>query len=461
MAGPIANRKDAPWTGPWADWSAGLAYLRDAPRTLLRLADRGPEPQALRVGALRLLLVHRPEDLVGLLARDRQGWAKAGLGRAEALIGQGLLTSAGEHHDRQRLLVQHAFMPERLTSLRASWIAAAEGLLARWESRPGEHGVFGDLKYLSARCIAEALFGPLDAAAQAALEADLATCMAWLNRYPEPLAFLDQLPSPGRRAMRAARTRLRARARGAWQSDGGGPLLAPLRSARDGAGRAMDEEAAVDELLTFLIAAFEPTAVALSWTLWRLARHPDWQERLVAEARLERAVDEPGDLAVTAAKNSASGMAAAPKLSPLRHAFLAECLRLHPPIWVVARRAPQACTVGGRAVSAGTWLMLSPLVTQRGPAYHDPRSFQPERWAAGEPPPGAYLPFGWGLRRCLGEGLALGLCDLFLDLALQRLRLELPHQPGRTAAAASSPPPMEATITLRPKAGLPLHITAR
>lgn len=443
----------------WAEWRDGLAYLRDAPGTLFRLARRGPGPQALRVGALRLLLVHRPEDLVELLEHDREGWPKAGLGRAEAVIGQGLLTSRGAHHDRQRHLAEAAFAPEQVSGLGGSWRSATERQLAAWRSGPGDHEVFADLRGLSARCISEAIFGPAAAGESAAVEAHLAACLAWLNRYPEPLAFLDALPSSARGAMRRARTHLRGQAQVAWTSGRGGPLLAPLRAAGDARGQGMDREAAIDELLTFLIAAYEPTAVALAWALWRLARHPDWQQRLADEARAAVAAPSGSPSGGPAGRGSDSAR------SPLLRAFLAECLRLHPPIWVVARRAPGRVTLGGQQVAPGTWLMVSPWVTQRGPAFADAEDFRPERWLDGEPPPGAFLPFGWGPRRCLGEGLAMGLMTSFLDHALQGLRFAPARSahgsPGAARSHEPALPAAEATITLRPKGGLWLELSPR
>lgn len=410
-----------------------LAYVRDGPGTLRRLAERGPAPQPLRVAGVRMLLVHDPSDVADLLARDAAGLPKAGMGRAETLIGQGLLTSHGAHHDRQRRLAEAAFGPAVMAGLDDVLRDETARLLAEW--RPGAPlDAFRGLRLLAARIIARAVLGDLGDDALSAVAGDLEIELAWLNRYPEPLRLLDRLPLPWRRSMRAARSRLRARAVEAWRGGRGGPVLASIRAAREPDGAGMADEAALDEVLTFLIAGHEPVAVALAWALWRLGQHRDWQGRLADEA--DRAAPSAGSPA------------------PLADAFLRETLRLHPPIWLFARRAPTAMAIGGVAATPGTWLLVSPLVTQRAGVYAVPDAFDPMRWAAGwDAPPGAYLPFGWGPRRCIGEPLALRLGRLFLG--------ELVRSETVAPAGGDAPPPQEATITLRPRRGLWVTIAER
>jgi cytochrome P450 len=158
-------------------------------------------------------------------------------------------------------------------------------------------------------------------------------------------------------------------------------ILALLVRARHEDGSPMDDGELRDELTTLLLAGHETTATALAWALERLLRHPTAMERLRAE--LEAGEEEYLD------------------------AVIKETLRLRPVVPIVVRRLTRPLELGGYRLEAGT--MVAPsiyLVHRRPDVYPDPHSFRPERFL--ETPPGTYtwIPFGGGVRRCLGASFA-------------------------------------------------------
>jgi cytochrome P450 len=144
----------------------------------------------------------------------------------------------------------------------------------------------------------------------------------------------------------------------------------------------MSDQELRDELVTLLVAGHETTATALSWALERLVRHPDKLARLRDEVRAGE--DEYLD------------------------AVIKETLRLRPVIPIVVRQLTEPVEIGGWRVPAGT--RLAPciyLVHRREDVYADPYAFRPERFL--DNPAGTYtwIPFGGGVRRCLGASFAM------------------------------------------------------
>jgi cytochrome P450 family 135 len=138
-------------------------------------------------------------------------------------------------------------------------------------------------------------------------------------------------------------------------------------------------EEIVGEVLTLLMAAQEPPSIALTWTLDRLARHPQ-----------------------LAADYLAAGHG-----SPLRDAVLSETLRMRPSALASLRKLREPLSVGGHELPAGTATMVPlPLVHRDPRVFPDHDSFRPQRWLTLEQTPPTYLPFGGGVRRCIGEALA-------------------------------------------------------
>jgi cytochrome P450 len=159
-------------------------------------------------------------------------------------------------------------------------------------------------------------------------------------------------------------------------------ILSMLVAARHEDGNPMSDSEIRDELLTLLTAGHETTATSLSWAVERLARHPEKLRRLRSE--VEAGED---DAYLTAT--------------------IQETLRLRPVISVVLRRLTQPVEIAGYELPAGISVVPSIYLAHRNPAvYPDPQAFRPERFL--ESPPGTYtwIPFGGGVRRCLGASFA-------------------------------------------------------
>jgi cytochrome P450 len=202
----------------------------------------------------------------------------------------------------------------------------------------------------------------------------------------------------------------------------------------------MDETQIRDELITFINAGHETTAVALAWTWHLLARHPEAEERLHAEldAVLGGRAPKSADL---------------PAL-PFTGRVVDEALRLYPPAWGLGRDAYQQDEIGGYRIEAKGSIFLSPWLLHRDPRFWDaPEAFDPDRFSPERSrgrPRYAYLPFGGGPRVCIGSHFATLEMQLVLATLAQRVRLvPVPGHPVE-------PRPI---FTLRPRHGIAM--TAR
>jgi cytochrome P450 len=191
------------------------------------------------------------------------------------------------------------------------------------------------------------------------------------------------VPGYGRRVDRVAELILAeiAERRGAADLEERDDVLSLLVAARHEDGSPMSDAEIHDELLTLLVAGHETTATALSWAIERLVRHPDKLARL----REETIAGEDAYLTAT----------------------IQETLRLRPVIVIVLRKLTEAVEIGGWEIPAGASLVPSiHLIHRNADIYPEPARFRPERFL--ETPPGTYtwIPFGGGVRRCLGAAFA-------------------------------------------------------
>ena len=178
-------------------------------------------------------------------------------------------------------------------------------------------------------------------------------------------------------------------------------ILSLLLHARTEDGETLTDQELRDELLTLVLAGHETTANSLAWTWERLVRTPAAYDRLRDAVRSDEDASEEIEAAIT------------------------EGMRSRPVIPMIGRRVAVPWRLGDYAVPAGTPVAMSILlVHHREDVYPDPFSFRPERWLGHKPGTYEWIPFGGGIRRCLGAALAMAEQRVVLETMMRRLDLE-------------------------------------
>ncbi len=367
----------------------------------------------------------------------------------ENTLGDGILTSQGPSWRWQRRTAAPLFRPADLANLVPAMSAAAEHQLQRWRDAPAGsiQAVDRDMTETTFRVISATMFaGSADAEAAAILQAsDKALSTISWDIAAAMLRFPSWVWYPGKFRRRRAGRHLRdavaailarRRARGISGDD----LLARLATARDpDTGAPMSDKQLVDNLVTFLAAGHETTAKALTWTLYLIARAPEWQQRIRREVR---------DVAAEAP----IGAAHIDRLVVTR-AVLEEAMRLYPPAPVMTRQTAAATELGGKSLPRGALIMIPIYGLHRhtklwdDPGRFDPERFMPERKAKYART--QYMPFGFGARTCIGASFAMMEAVAILATLVRRADFEWD---GRHA-----PEPLS-RVTLRPKGGMPLRV---
>ena len=436
--------------GPRARWFGEhvLALKRNRLEFLQRMARYG-DVSYVRIGPQPVFLFRHPDAIKDVLVTQHRNFIKGrGLQRAKRLLGEGLLTSEGAFHLRQRRLAQPAFHRQRIAGYADVMAAYAERAAARWHDGQ-ETDIAEEMMRLTLAIAGKTLFdADVEDEAEEIGEALTAALEMFSLALLPGAELMDRLPLPHTRRFNRARARLddvvyrmidERRASGEDRGD----LLSMLMLARDveGDGSAMTDEQIRDEAMTILLAGHETTANALAWTWDLLGRHPQ------AEARLQAEADASGSRTL--------GMDDVTRL-PYTRMVLAESMRLYPPAWVVGYRAVDDCTVAGWHVPARSLCVMSQFIVHRDARWFpDPERFDPDRWSAdrqAERPRFAYFPFGGGPRQCIGEQFAWTEGVLLLATIARKWRV----RPLRPAMAEPYP-----VFTLRPKDGVPVRLERR
>jgi len=376
--------------------------------------------------------------------------------RAKGVLGDGLLTSEEPLHMRQRRLAQPAFHRTRIAAYAEIIGQQALAMTARWQ--PGTtRDLREEMLAIALRIVGKCLFD-LDVESEAEVRKISEAVDAFMGFLP--LAFLpfseqiQRLRIPAMQRIRKGQADLDAiiygmiaerRANPTDRGDLLSMLMATVDSEATGNDSAtMSDKQLHDECLTVMLAGHETTANGLSFALWLLARHPEVQVAVSAEARAVL-----GDRA-PAAEDYA-------RLKYTTQVF-AETLRLYPPVWVTARTCEEPYEIAGYPVPRGAILIAPQLVVHRDPRFFpDPLRFDPARFSDENKegrPRYAFFPFAAGSRQCIGEGLAWMEGVFVLAVIARDWRLTLP--PNSPAEIAINP-----AISLRPKHGVLLQLERR
>jgi cytochrome P450 len=442
----------------------------DAWRDPLQLFIRGHAAFGPTVGfhfgPYKYLLIHRPEDLRHVLVRNHANYHKSPTYEGLKLVlGNGLVTSEGAHWKRQRKLIQPAFHHRAIVELAGKMSRCGTEMLEGWEAR-GAAGdgsfsadIHAEMMKVTLRIVGHTLFSRELGGDAREIGDAIEVCLNHANQQAESLGLVPQwLPLPKNLRFRRSKAVLdrmvdqivdERRRSGEVVHD----LLGMLMSARDpeeegattGASRVegvMSKQELRDEVMTLALAGHETTANALSWTLYELARHPEWKRRVHAEVDevLGGRAATPDDMAALAVTGR----------------VIDESMRLNPPVWAFERVALDDDEVGGYPIRKGTivavctWTLHRQQEHWKDPAGFDPSRFEESRSSLRER--FAYLPFGAGPRVCVGNAFAKMESKLLLADMLSRWDFSL-HPDTRVEA--------EPGITLRPRHGLRMRLVRR
>jgi cytochrome P450 len=424
---------------------------RDPLAFLVRIHAEYGEIAHVRLGPFHVFLLNHPDDIEQVLVTHHHRFIKGrSLSGARRLFGNGLLTSDGALHARQRRLVQPVFHRVRLDDY--ARVMATLGVERRDRWRDGDIiDIAGEMSRLTLAITGRILFGAEGDAVAAEIHDALEAATSLMEIAVLPFAALtDLLPLRPVRRFRASRATLdrvvkdlieRRRRDG---TDIGDVVSLLLWARNDTAGEGMSDRQLRDEVITLLLASHETTANALAWTWYLLARHSDVEARLHAEIDTVVGRDHPpqaGDVTDL----------------PFTRMVLAESMRLYPPAWLLARVAVDNHEARGYVVPPGSLVVMSPWVVHRNGMYFpEPEKFDPDRWCADAHngrPRFSYFPFGGGSRGCMGEAFAWMEGVLLLAVIAQRWRFRLLDE--------SSHPEMHPGLTLTPKSGIRVKVERR
>lgn len=427
-----------------------IKLRRNPIKFLTGLYEKFGDVVYFKLGPQPVVLLTNPDNIRDVLITHNKQFMKGeGLQRAKKLLGEGLLTSEGEFHLRQRRLAQPAFHRQRIAAYATTMVDYAERLSEGWQ--PGEErDIAREMMRLTLAIAGKTLFD-----ADVETEADeigdaLSETMEMFNYLTLPFfQILEKLPLPVMKRFKAARQRLdetiyRMIRERRESGEDRGDLLSMLIQARDteGDGTGMTDAQLRDEAMTIFLAGHETTANALAWTWYLLSQNPE------AEAKLHAEIDE-----VLAGR--AATAEDYPRLKYAEMVF-AEAMRMYPPAWVIGRRVLNDYRINEYQIPDRSIILMSQYVSHHNPKYFpEPDRFDPERWtpeAREARPKFSYFPFGGGPRLCIGESFAWMEGVLVMATLARKWRMQL---------APNHRVELQPLVTLRPKHGMKMKLELR
>lgn len=426
-----------------------IRFRRNPTDVLVESASLG-DVSYMRFFRQPVFVLNHPELVRDVLITSHSKFEKGrALKRAKNLLGEGLLTSEGERHLKQRRMIQPAFHRARIAEYAKAMTHYGVRMSDSWEDN-AVVDVDQEMMRLTLQVVGKTLFNAdVDDEADEVGDA-MTTLIEMFDYLVIPFSeVLEKLPFPQSLRFRKARDTLDSviysiiderRKSGKDEGD----LLSMLLLAQDeDDGSGMTDRQVRDEALTLFLAGHETTANAMTFTWYLLSQNRE------AERKLHEEID-------SVLGGRAPTMEDVPKLR-YTEAVFAESMRLFPPAWAIGRLSVKPHEFEGYEVPVGSLVLTSPYVTQRDPRFwDDPDEFRPERWfeqsvkEAGQK--FIYFPFSKGVRSCIGESFAWmeGVILLAAIAKDWKLRL-LPSQ-----KIGLSP-----LMTLRPKYGMKMRSLRR
>jgi cytochrome P450 len=395
------------------EYHTGMDTLRDAggPVSRFRMAPNWMMPPIVVAASPRALrdVLGRTDDVIDKATIHRE---------MRRVLGDNLFDLPHDEWLPRRRALQPVFTKQHVRQFAGDMADAAEMIAGGWADGT-EIDLDAESRRLTLRALGRSVLGlDLDERSDAVAEPLRIALHYIAARATHPVRAPRWLPTPARKRARAATETMRGLAREVLEGCRAdetrrAPLVRALMAATDPAtGRTLSDEDICDELLVFMVAGHDTTATTLTYALWQLGRHAEYQERVAQEvARL-------GDREITPSDLPALGFTTQ---------VLHEALRLFPPGPTGTRMTRRDIDVDGYRVPAGTLVLFAIMAVQRDPRLWDrPLEFDPDRFSP-ENSKGRdrwqYLPFGGGPRSCIGDHFAMLEATLALATIIRRVEV--------------------------------------
>jgi cytochrome P450 len=424
-------------------------FRRDGIGFLKKIADEHGDIVQFKIGPIRVVLLNHPDLIKEVLSKNHRNFIKGRpLEMAKEILGEGLLTSEGDYHDRQSRIIQPAFHRKMLESYASVITEYATRLMNNWQDG-SEVDIMEEMINMST-AIAGKVFFSIDLEKEAPqINKALAIASSFFGRVTVPFSeLLLKLPLPGSIRFRKAKAFLDEMIykiiddRKRSGIDNGDLLSLLLCAQNENGSEGMSDEQIHDEAITLFLTAFDTTSLALTWSWYLLFQNPG------PEMELHKEIDVVLGGRIPTAED----------LTKLKYTrmVMSESMRMFPPIYIIAREAVEDFAIDSYVLPTGTLVLMSPyLIHHDTRFYSDPETFNPHAWAQfspGESSKYQYFPFGAGPRSCIGQHFAWMEGVLVLATIAQQWRLAL--VPGHPVA-------LQQGINLRPKHGMKMKLHRR
>ena len=454
-------------------------FIHDPINTLSTIAREYGDISYFKLGPEHVYLINNPDYIEKVLIYDHRNFKKGKrLQTVKAILGEGLVTSEGDFHNRQRRLIQPIFHPKQIMTYSNIMTDYAVRMRNRWNDG-ATVDISKEMMRLTLGIICKSVLNyDVESEAQEVGKA-LTTVRKYSKRLQSPIGHvLDKIPIlPAPRRAREARKELDSLVYGLIsdrrqqeESDNDkrydDDLLSRLMQAQESniadhvghndvpststSNEKMSDKQVRDEVMTIFIAGHETTSNALTWTFYLLSQYPDVERKLHDE--LELVVGN------NSSNNAGNRIPTADDIPKLQYTerVLRESIRLYPPVWTMGRYVENDYSVGEYTIPAGSSILMSQYVMHHDPRYYEkPEEFNPNRWTDdfnAHLPRFSYFPFGGGIRGCIGESFAWMEGILIIATIAQEWSMRL---------APSQRIKLDPAITLRSRYGMKMKLLQR
>lgn len=361
---------------------------------------------------------------------------------SHAVFGNGLLANDGEFWLKQRRLAQPAFHRQRIASY-GDTIATLTHEALRTMPSGSYFNINAFLMDVTLEIITVTLFGRISHTQRTQISHALETIMEQfgIRSIPERITeAITRRPTISETSYQQATQTLDRVIQSIIDARQQTPgehtdLLQMLLDARDDDGNSMSQQQLLDECKTTILAGHETTALALTWSMWLLVKHPRVLDTLTQEVQRVLGERLPGTADLAAL--------------PYTEQVIRESMRLYPPAYNISRESLQEVEIGGYRIPAHQEVSISQFAVHRDSRwYADPLSFRPERWTEefkATLPRFAYFPFGGGPRLCIGQQFAMVEASIILAMLVRHGTWRL--HPWQLIS-------LQPSVTLRPRYGV-------